>query len=1435
MGRPGCRQCCDDETPESCSIPLDRVFSNGNNEIVGMSESEFRELVRHTGDPRPDNPPEDYDDYVISENVIDEIFSGKENLSGIGTYVVDLDEKCDVQRVITSVIKDDNYSFFMDITGYSLSNTVGNVEDDRGRTRTEVKTKTRKLFIRSREIEISGEFVYMLTIEIAGKSFEFPYSNDTLTDSTFFLDLSLSPDIVDINFNSHSFDDGFCFNMMEELGEYLPEDELKEVDYIEILPPDYFRSAITQLIEKGGGTDNASDASVPDELYVTQFLVYNKEGTEKLLFNVFKNSFSEVVAEYRDHRAIGGYAFYTEIEKDFIDQVNLINKETSTREALIPVIKSFYEEYSGWEIIGEEGFPDTATKTIKQSTFIEKAKHHVLAEFFQNDVTVPKYTHVEYIGDVDQKRKRGLRVRETETEVTSSDLSDISDSIFDSSDFLEDMIGEVDVLIALLDTEIQVKDLSMNLTQGDTTATGVFKSDLLVDTYLPTANDYTFEEVGYRQRWDEGEIYIGDKNYGKIYDLDDYRHMYYCSIGFKDIENGAMLNYENTDCSFSSGDYYGSASIEGDFTIGKQICVLPFCGSIESRTNVRLPDVSSHNEEYTIHYEGTDQEIPRAVVDVDVRYDDLDRTCGLLNARQEYRVSNGIEVVGSGVGAGVRGISSSKKLTIDGFRLNSANEGEWVYAKQYKEYISIESSEGVFYTVNILIEPTNESSIDILLKEEANRLISQYSGERFQYGNVAVLNRRELDSSNLSSVFSGELSPIINLYAFRYNLFSEGDSVKIHNYISQWPSKSYETIGMKPNTRGFNVAVGEERVNEQAGDLFETSTYGKDDFFNGVDISAPQTRSFPPDYVPMRTKEFDIIYHKGKDTNYIDNGTQDRFMGDSLHSCTIAAIHSQMAKSTVMERNYSQINFVSEDAFDRDGQEYADLILEWERKIASVRCTPAEKTYYIEAVRKYNDINVGSGNGTTVEEPMVSRDYTYIELLEGVEEEKNPSSIFSPNSGEDSIYKGIKALVYQLSAGEGTTSTDIGECLKNFYNQQNIMVWDSDGYFLDANTGLGGAGQDYNLGSKTLSDRNKWDPFTNNNCETCSANNSLRYTISTNGIDRRTGVVLDGIGYERVRQQLWNEDGIGFPDGSFCVDYTYKTNKLIRGRSLGQRLYYDPNTFSPDFPNTVGNLASSEIRGGWPGEAVVDLEWSTDCLTSIGGFGQKFGLPTFYPVGGETKTKTSGGYYIHADAVQGSDYYYYNYKYKVTSSVKIRAYPVRTSSPLSDGCAFGGGRWNLDVDSNIFYSGFDKDGKFSSNGFCLYRGGSTNVEAFNGWNEYGTWEECDCPTVRESIEESIPGPRDSDGNKCYITYPTSGIVKTWNFIANHDVYIFAEDQSFSTIDIRDFPQKIKENRITEKPTVNHSITLESHGNIKINNLDIDPISFRWGPDEYYEL
>jgi hypothetical protein len=74
MGRPGCRQCCDDDV-QICTIEPTTRYIDSKNQDMRIELDDFKESVRLISDGEPRGKPDDYDDYIIDDEVIEGLYN----------------------------------------------------------------------------------------------------------------------------------------------------------------------------------------------------------------------------------------------------------------------------------------------------------------------------------------------------------------------------------------------------------------------------------------------------------------------------------------------------------------------------------------------------------------------------------------------------------------------------------------------------------------------------------------------------------------------------------------------------------------------------------------------------------------------------------------------------------------------------------------------------------------------------------------------------------------------------------------------------------------------------------------------------------------------------------------------------------------------------------------------------------------------------------------------------------------------------------------------------------------------------------------------------------------------------------------------------------------------------------------------------------------
>ena len=1443
MGRPGCNQCCNNESVETCAVSdsdINVVYRDSNNQKINIGLLDIRDIIRTSEDQKPENSPEDYDDFIINESILIEI----EN----GNYAI-IEEGQFPQKIKSTFYNDGKYSFEADF--YSPF-SVPYMQ------RMEVKTKNREFFYRWRILNSEEGDVAYSDVQIKELDISVPaYGAGTGFKSDPDFTLRFSPDIIDIDYSTSGFGSsqtgGFCFNMKEELGSYLNEDDLEAVDFTIFLDPEKMAELTDDI-----PVVNASDVQLTNNDggesfdHFSKFSVYTKDLKSKKTYMIIKTP-SPVSIRYKDHRVVGGHLFFSSINKDFIDNVNTINKQTKVRESLFSLFFAFLQERVDWTIV-DSGSADAATKTQFQDTFLSDAK-----EYIEEHYKTLSYTKVAYIGDIDQDRdSNGFRIRTSieEADYTAAEL--VLDNIFEDESFLALIIGSVD-LISIEDLENGfLVDFTYQIRRGflsdNTYADVIFKDDLLSSTSLPKAENYTHKNILISANAEDNDINytytppkLGDSQsaiglWEKLSGFNNYREKYYISIEYTN-PTGDFYNGLGVDFFIHQNDLFGGDIIEETYTvIGTQLFVEPRCGYIQSRENILLPisydqslsdadpkkygnivrDYSKIHDKYTADYAvGT--------FDTQVSKSSANRDCmdsGQYNYSQI--IDKAIEIkTGPSYSSTYSLNSFSRPIN---FRIAYANyeSVEWISTVHTREPVprlfgDPDSGQIESYADKTTFKVTNGISIDDV-KSFCKEMINLRKQRDFSSGLATFFVRSVTSSGRIQSFF---ITPEFNGTSANYNLF-KNETIKTNTFISQWPSEEYYTIDMKPNNESMGLtskSIEEPFIEDENGDkifnefvLNRISSFGK-------------TRGWGA-FAPVFWGWESVIYHNENLYDAI-NSNSIVYMGDDLHSLRFKHTHNSGSPNSVILENLEIYDGLLVDQYS-DGLSSPDvalIVLEYEKNVSKIEIKNNQKHIYL-------------GDGGVVH----SEFFDYVSLLEANQEEYDFS--FSTHSGAGKFYKDYKKLYPKPSHGEGTTSSSAIDNARKFFNQHVFiyqgpygslgtrLIFDKDGYFLDANTDLGFAkiekyisqtGSLDRIKNTCLSTQQSRCGCTGYSCESCMAESGIYYNLNAykNGNDvndlNAFGEPVVNRSYVSGDQQeiiIEQNSSTQYYQQDPCPMYTLSSDLITVASGNGHRI----KKTSGSSWNT-GNIYDGFLSvkpAPYSGSLSTNLEWgSCNFPVRRHTWGEAYGGgPMFAPNGevGGFIVSSSPGYHIYRGVDDLGDYYYYNYKLRITDSISLRSYAKYA------GIAAGPSEFSHTT-TNLTYI----IRPTSSSHFFL------DVRSNE---QYGAWVREGCLNSQiaacQAAWDNVTIIELKYGRIYYDEYPvgivTSQSVDSYNSAPARDTWFFVEDQDYTDVDIRSFPQNIVE---VKNDPYNVSKNGRLRYNLETKESYIESISFlevivNWG-------
>jgi hypothetical protein len=1437
MGRPGCRQCCDDESVETCAVSdsdITVVYRDSNNKKINVDLLDIRDIIRTSEDQKPENAPEDYDDFIINESILRVIEDGDYTIVEEGQFP---------QVIKSTFYNDGKYSFEADF--YSPF-SVPYMQ------RMEVKTKNREFFYRWRMLNSEeGDTAYS-DVQIKELDISVPAYGGTgfKTDPDF--TLRFSPDIIDIDYQTSGFGSpqvgGFCFNMKEELGSYLNEDDLEVVDFTIFLDPE----KMTELTD-AVPVVNASDVKLTNDNgsesfdHFSKFSVYTKDLKSKKTYMIIKTP-SPVSIGYRDHRVVGGHLFFSSIDKEFIDNVNTINEQTKVRESLFSLFLAFLQERGDWTIV-DSGSADAATKTQFQDTFLSDAK-----EYIEERYKTLSYTKVAYIGDVDQDRDRnGFRVRTSieEADYTVAEL--VLDNIFEDESFLAIVIGLVELISIgdleggfLVDFTYEISRGFLSFLSDEVTADVTLKDDLLSSTSLPKAEKYTHKNIFISVKDLNTDIdysyippIIGESKsatglWEKLSGFNGYREKYYISIEYTN-PTGAFLNGLDATFLIIENNLFGGGIIENTRTgIGTQLFVEPRCGYIQSRENVLLPlsydsslieDLQRYGStmrDYTKVHDKYTADYAVGTFDTQVSNSSANRSC-LSSGQYDYSqiINKAIEIkTGPSVASTYSVNSFARPIN---FRVAYANYDEFVElitTLHTVEPVPTSYDDPDYGRIENYADKTSVEIVDDHISIDAVKSFCR---------DMITLRRQRDFSSGLATFFrrtirgnSYFIVPGFHGVTTNYNRF-EDESIKTNTFISQWPSEVYYTIDMKPNNGNMtliNKPVQEFNEDEDGDKIVNRFVVNRVSSF-GKNVSWGQGSNLVFNLQNVLYNNEDLYSNISVDSTV--------FMGDDLHSLRFDHSHSEGSPNTLILESLDLYDGVFVDEYS-DGLNFLDvvlMVLEYEKNVSKIEIRNNQKQIYL-------------GSGGIVH----SEFFDYASLLEADQEEYDFS--FSTYNGTGKYNRDYKELYPKPNHGEGTTSSSATDNARKFFNQNVYifqgplvsqgmrLIFDKDGYFLDADMSLGFAVREKYISQTEPLDHVKNICLstqsrcgcTSYSCENCMAEDGIYYNLNTyknsrdvNNLNNFGEPVLNRSYISGDQQEIIIEQNTStqsYPQDP-CPAYILSSNLRVVAPGNGHRIKKSSGLpFGGSLWN-IGNLYDGFLSvkpASYSGSLSTTLEWSS-CRFPVRRYrwGELHGGgPMFAPNGevGGSIMSSSPGYHIYRGVEDLGDYYYYNYKLRVASSVSLRSYAKYSNVTA------GPSEFSHTTTNNTYIIQPD----FSLNLFL-------DVESKE---QYGEWVREGClNSLRVACEEAWDNVNIPDF-EFPVGIVTSQSVDSYNFAPARDTWFFVEDQSYTDVDIRSFPQNIVEVR-NDPYGVSRNERLGYNGETKeyfIEDLKLIEVVVNWG-------
>jgi len=308
MGRPGCRQCCDEDVL-ICLIETDDNYYDANGEVLGLSISELNDnyLVQNEPNPIADIVDDfaDSNEFKIPDLLLEQVEAG--------TAIV-FEESKTPQKFQSNINKGNGFSFEIDMYP-SYSQYV---------TRSEIYNSDRTVFARKRKLLFEGEdSVKFFYLEVSGTDI----TNDVEVGD-WNIKIEVASDVLNVLAGRT-----YSFNMSKELST-LSDSSMDNFTASYFFNTSDFREFLDSVEVVSGQQYIACDDDI------CKIRVFNEDGETFTNLIVMKTLFDvrgfgdepvyAVTSKYRDHRVVGGSLNIKEVddslEETFENICEKINK-----------------------------------------------------------------------------------------------------------------------------------------------------------------------------------------------------------------------------------------------------------------------------------------------------------------------------------------------------------------------------------------------------------------------------------------------------------------------------------------------------------------------------------------------------------------------------------------------------------------------------------------------------------------------------------------------------------------------------------------------------------------------------------------------------------------------------------------------------------------------------------------------------------------------------------------------------------------------------------------------------------------------------------------------------------------------------------------------------------------------------------------------------
>lgn len=303
MGRPGCRQCCDEDIL-ICVIDEEINYYDTNSEILGLTDTEIFERFLIAGEENPlvnrIEAFQDSDEFKIQEDLIDKVKAGS---------ILVFEEFKTPQRSEIKINKGNPLAFDIDVFPVFSEYII----------RSEVYNSEKSIFARTREILFEEE-------EEGGKFFDLRILDQQITSDVevgnYTLNLQVAQDVLNVRTGNRL----YSFNLGSEISN-IPESGMDNFTASLF----FSTSKIREFLDGLGEISADQFIATSDSIF--KIKVFNKNGSDFTNLVIMDIGLSgEFIARYRDHRVVGGtitlkeegVAFDTPFE-DIVDKINLRN------------------------------------------------------------------------------------------------------------------------------------------------------------------------------------------------------------------------------------------------------------------------------------------------------------------------------------------------------------------------------------------------------------------------------------------------------------------------------------------------------------------------------------------------------------------------------------------------------------------------------------------------------------------------------------------------------------------------------------------------------------------------------------------------------------------------------------------------------------------------------------------------------------------------------------------------------------------------------------------------------------------------------------------------------------------------------------------------------------------------------------------------------